>query len=157
MEIDHNEKGVTGGTINSLGNKREKQGRREEIDNSNRRKYCFFFNNARCERKDCKFVHEKAPRCRNDGDCEFFKLKNCRFSHERQVFQKEKWEMKDEQVEQEIVDKTIEEMQIFSMWEKVCQEIQRKEYFQYLQQLQYMNQVYSWNQGTQDQGGYNRF
>ena len=40
----------------------------ENLDKQISQKHCFFFNNARCSRKDCRFEHEKAQQCKNDGD-----------------------------------------------------------------------------------------
>ena len=50
---------------------------------SQSQRYCFFFNNSRCRRQECRFVHEKAPRCKNDGSCRFFERKICLYSHSK--------------------------------------------------------------------------
>ena len=50
-------------------------------ENKKKKVYCYFFNNKKCTRKNCRFLHEIAPACRQfrtEGKCS---QKMCMYSH----------------------------------------------------------------------------
>ena len=104
------------------------------------------------------FEHKIAPRCKSDGDCEFYRQKICMFSHQRQNQQLARMDWKRGQISLNQMSQRKTPAR-----ERISQEVQMKgclqyghqlqEYLQYIQWLRFQNQTQSWNQVLQNQHG----